>query len=60
MMVDQGWDRDRGLGHEGREGKKFPVKTVLKRDRLGLGHGETGKAKVTHFGPGDTRSERFA
>lgn len=34
-------------------GRKFPVKTVLKRDRLGLGSKGSQQAKVTHFGPND-------
>lgn len=41
-----------GLGPEG-IGRKFPVKTVLKRDRLGLGSKESKQARVTHFGPND-------
>ena len=41
-----------GLGPEG-IGRKFPVKTVLKRDRSGFGIGTNKKARVTHFGPGD-------
>ena len=41
-----------GLGPDG-IGRKFPVKTVLKRDRLGLGSKESEKARVTHFGPND-------
>ena len=34
-------------------GRKFPVKTVLKRDRLGLGSKGSDQARVTHFGPND-------
>ena len=56
LMVQSGWDRDKGLGPEGREGLKFPVKTFLKRDRLGLGNPKPGPAKVTHFGPHDTEA----
>ena len=41
-----------GLGPEG-IGRKFPVKTVLKRDRLGLGSKGSEQARVTHFGPND-------
>ncbi|TGZ58815.1 hypothetical protein CRM22_009436 [Opisthorchis felineus] len=38
-----------GLGSRG-QGRRFPVATVLKRDRLGLGISSTKKvAKVTHF-----------
>lgn len=34
-------------------GRKYPVKTVLKRDRLGLGSKGSHQARVTHFGPND-------
>ncbi|KAK8379254.1 hypothetical protein O3P69_019241 [Scylla paramamosain] len=51
LLVGQGWDADGGLGSE-QQGLKFPVKTVLKRDRKGLGAGQ-GMPRVTHFGPGD-------
>ena len=67
MMLRSGWDPERGLGCE-REGRKYPVKTVLKRDRLGFGKPDEGpaesKAKVTHFAAFDERAvkrraERF-
>lgn len=51
MMVHDGWDEERGLGPHG-AGYKHPIKTVLKRDRKGLGI-KSGKAKVTHFSPND-------
>ena len=67
MMLGAGWDREGGLGTEGNRGRKFPVKTVLKRDRLGLGAEGTRPARVTHFKANDptsvtsaTRSEREA
>lgn len=41
-----------GLGPDG-VGRKYPVKTVLKRDRLGLGSKGSQQARVTHFGPND-------
>ena len=53
MMLESGWDRDRGLGPQGKEGKKFPVRTTLKRDRLGLGAPGAPRPKVTHFAPND-------
>lgn len=34
-------------------GRKYPVKTFLKRDRLGLGNKGSQQARVTHFGPND-------
>lgn len=54
MLVKSGWDKDRGLGTEG-QGQKHPVKTVLKRDRKGLGLDDQAqkKARVTHFDPHD-------
>ena len=59
MMLRSGWDPDRGLGCE-REGRKYPVKTILKRDRLGFGQTDEklaeGKAKVTHFAAFDERA----
>ena len=62
MMLSKGWDSNVGLGPSGK-GKLYPVKTVLKRDKHGLGL-ETSdseprtckKAKVTHFGPYDLSS----
>ena len=52
LMLKGGWDQDKGLGSSG-QGRKHPVKTVLKRDRLGLGSKAQTQAKVTHFGPKD-------
>lgn len=56
LMLKSGWDGEKGLGSRG-QGQRYPVKTVLKRDRQCLG-GEMEKAtrkqaKVTHFGPFD-------
>ena len=56
MMISKGWDREKGLGSDGR-GKKFPVKTILKQDRRGLGSEDASKvARVTHFKPNDAAS----
>ena len=64
MMLSNGWDSNLGLGPRGK-GKLYPVKTVLKRDRCGLGLNNDDaksssclgkKAKVTHFGPHDASS----
>ena len=55
MMLNKGWNKNKGLGPEG-TGKKFPVKTVLKRDRKGLGVEGANLARVTHFLPNDTDS----
>jgi hypothetical protein len=48
ILVKGGWDREKGLGPEG-SGQKFPLKTILKRDREGLGAHGRKKARVTHF-----------
>lgn len=52
MMLKEGWNPDKGLGPS-QEGQKYPVKTVLKQDRLGLGLAPLDisrkKARVTHF-----------
>ena len=53
LLVQGGWDKEKGLGPEGK-GNKFPVKTVLKRDRMGLGNPTSSGAKITHFAPHDT------
>eukprot|EP00118_Oscarella_pearsei_P010582 m.65888 g.65888 ORF g.65888 m.65888 type:complete len:345 (+) comp35338_c0_seq2:644-1678(+) len=47
IMINGGWAEDQGLGPDG-SGRRHPVKTVLKRDRVGLG-GTAGVARVTHF-----------
>ena len=44
-----------GLGPEG-TGRKFPIKTVLKQDRQGVGCKSKKKAKITHFSAHDTRA----
>lgn len=47
---------ERGLGKEG-QGKQYPIKTVLKRDRQGLGLEENKrKAKISHFEALDERA----
>lgn len=55
LMQKSGWDGESGLGPEG-QGKKFPVKTVLKKDRSCLGTGKPQNAKVTHFKQNDTKA----
>ena len=47
ILLKGGWDREKGLGPEG-SGHKFPLKTVLKRDREGFGAKQKSKARVTH------------
>jgi hypothetical protein len=61
LLVKSGWDGCSGLGEAGRRGRLFPIKSVLKSDRVGLGGegGEKAAARVTHFGPHDERSVQF-
>jgi len=55
LLLKTGWDKNTGLGPDGK-GHKFPVKTILKRDREGLGNSSSSKkvAKITHFAPFDS------
>lgn len=48
LMLKRGWDPDKGLGSEGKEGGKYPVKTVFKNDKLGLGVKTRSKPRITH------------
>ena len=47
MMLQSGWESNKGLGPQ-KDGKLYPVKTALKRNKHGLGLEKTEK-KVTHF-----------
>jgi hypothetical protein len=47
MLVNSGWDYEKGLGAEG-QGARHPVATRLKHDRLALGAAGTNKKLVTH------------
>lgn len=59
ILVNQGWDTEKGLGPDS-SGSKFPVKTALKNDRKGLGADNETSRRVTHFGPGDASAvKRF-
>jgi len=56
MLKNSGWSEKFGLGKE-REGRKYPIKTILKRDHKGLGMpGSEKLKKVTHFEPYDLRA----
>ena len=48
LMIKRGWNPENGLGPS-EQGTLQPVKTVLKRDRQGLGAGRKQKPRVTHF-----------
>lgn len=52
IMLKSGWDGKEGLGSEG-QGKRYPVKTVLKQDRKCLGSEKGEKPKITHFNAND-------
>ncbi|XP_034650834.1 G patch domain and ankyrin repeat-containing protein 1 homolog [Drosophila subobscura] len=56
LMVKQGWDREHGLGPT-QSGRLYPVKTVLRKLRSGLGI-EQPPAKVTHFKEFDPNATR--
>lgn len=47
LMVKQGWDKESGLGPS-QSGRLYPVKTVIRKQRTGLGI-EQEPARVTHF-----------
>ena len=47
MLINSGWDYEKGLGAQG-QGARHPVATRLKRDRLALGAAGTSKKVVTH------------
>lgn len=51
MLLGMGWDRNKGFGPR-KQGRKFPVKTVLRRNRSGLG-ADVSTPRVTHFAPHD-------
>lgn len=53
MLVQQGWNRDSGLGAE-QNGRIYPIKTTLRKPRSGLGVRQCNKPKVTHFKPFDS------
>lgn len=55
LMLKQGWDRNSGLGPS-RSGHLFPVKTVLREFRSGLGVDQDNTPRVTHFRPYDLRA----
>ncbi len=53
LLLKGGWDPERGLGPD-QQGQQFPVKTVLKQDRLGFGlSSRETKPRVTHFSAHD-------
>lgn len=57
IMVKYGWDQQSPLGTL-MQGKLYPIKTVLRKNKIGLGVKQTS-AKITHFGPYDDRSVNY-
>lgn len=57
IMLKQGWQNDAGLGPQ-QKGRKFPIKTVLRKDRQGLGTKQT-PARVSHFAPNDLEAVKY-
>lgn len=55
MLQQLGWREGSGLGPTG-GGPKAPVATLLKQDRLGVGHTTRARARVTHT-PAHSESE---
>nr|XP_050858210.1 G patch domain and ankyrin repeat-containing protein 1 homolog [Vespula vulgaris] len=55
MLLNTGWDEEGGLGPSGK-GIKYPIKTMLKMDRKGLGQPGEVESRITHFMPGDTNA----
>ncbi|KAL7044749.1 hypothetical protein ACKWTF_002041 [Chironomus riparius] len=57
IMKTIGWDGSSALGAK-RNGKMYPVKTVLRKGRTGLGI-KQDDPKITHFKANDTRAVHF-
>jgi len=55
MLRQKGWDGKSGLGPN-KSGRKYPVKTKLKRDRSCIGVDDVSVEKVTHYGRNDTKA----
>jgi len=58
MLVRGGWDPGKGLGSL-EQGQQYPVKTILKQDRLGFGlNSKESGPRVTHFSAHDKNAIR--
>lgn len=57
MMKTLGWDGNSALGSK-KDGKLYPIKTVLRKGRSGLGIAQ-GSARVTHFKPYDVDAIKY-
>jgi hypothetical protein len=47
VMKKYGWRPGEGLG-KSNQGARYPVATVWKQDRLGIGHPQTDRRRITH------------
>ncbi|KAI8099454.1 uncharacterized protein BX664DRAFT_321279 [Halteromyces radiatus] len=47
LMEKQGWRQGQGLGKTN-QGQPYPVTTIYKHDRLGIGHPRTDRRRITH------------
>lgn len=57
LMKTLGWDGSSALGSR-KNGKLYPIKTVLRKGRSGLGI-KQGSARITHFKAHDVRAIKF-
>lgn len=57
LMKTLGWDGSSALGSR-KNGKLYPIKTVLRKGRSGLGV-KQGSARITHFKAHDVRAIKF-
>jgi hypothetical protein len=57
IMKTLGWDGNSALGSK-KDGKLYPIKTVLRKGRSGLGIAQDS-ARVTHFKPYDVQAIKF-
>ncbi|OZC07699.1 hypothetical protein X798_05335 [Onchocerca flexuosa] len=58
ILRSSGWDEFKGLGRDA-TGRRYPIKTVLKRDKLGLGCATSDIPKVTHFKANDVNAVKI-
>lgn len=57
LMLKQGWGT-RGLGPD-ESGRLYPVKTMIRKSRTGLGMKQDDSERVTHFQPNDPQAIRY-
>ncbi|KAI8336970.1 hypothetical protein BC941DRAFT_426261 [Chlamydoabsidia padenii] len=57
LMEKYGWRPGEGLG-KSKQGTPYPVTTVWKQDRLGIGHPRTDRRRITHPSISKTSSNK--